>query len=383
MSKPADLTQTDSTHAARVAAEVAARYGVPVDPSVVKSVPPSASGLPPIVWDGRALVFQTPVNPFRRRIRADYQRHKVAVETAPSEIAIRRRAEVARLHAQGLFDAQIMAQMGVSLNYVRSIRSGLGLESNGLKSIREVGERRVARVIDMLRRGFLPHQAAAAENLTEDTVRKMARDQLGLVWRRGVRVEVGQITKAEARSARQAALPDLVAERLCLAEIAARLQVSAHTVSKDLAQLGLSVLVKNPGRLRSGARRGAVAVADRRQAILDLCPKRLTNRQMAARLGLSYSTLRAELRAMRADGVEVTRPDALQGLDTQTARRIKVAALVRAGATLSVIARDLLVSRATVRADYRALIEAGDLPPELANGEATPVAVMPEQRAAA
>lgn len=44
--------------------------------------------------------------------------------------------DVARLHAQGLSNRQIAAQLGVSLSTVRRCASGLGLEGNGNRNFR-------------------------------------------------------------------------------------------------------------------------------------------------------------------------------------------------------------------------------------------------------
>lgn len=295
--RPADFVDETDAWRQAVASEIAARYGVAVAPEVVQRVATGASGEPMPVWNGRALVYDTEVHPMRRAIRVSCSASRAKRAPRPaSEAVVARRALVADLHAQGLTDGQMMRQLGVSLPTIRNTRYDLGLPSNGALWEHNASQQRVARILDMLRRGFAPAVIAAKENVTEDTVRWNGRERLGLYWPKGAVVGIKRASPAERRAERLAAIPVLAAEGKSAREIAVLLESSPRVILRYAAALGVDLLQN-----RTGERLALDAVqASRRAVVLKL----LREGASVYRICLTCKITRATAHADRAALIE-------------------------------------------------------------------------------
>lgn len=124
-----DANPQSDDYAARVAADVAARYGVVVRPAVVQQVPAGVSGLPQPVWNGVYLVYPDPVkaqNSWRGRAKPVSEKRKGLADP----VVHARRLRVAELHAQGLGDAEIAEAAGIEFRCVMADRRHLRLRAN-------------------------------------------------------------------------------------------------------------------------------------------------------------------------------------------------------------------------------------------------------------
>lgn len=249
---------------ARVAAEVAARYGAIVSPEAVQRLPIGATTAPPAIWDGRKLIYDTEISPFRAILNANYkrsQRKRVLLSTSP--VVVQRRADVAALHGQGLTDAEMMARLSCSVASIRQARYDQGLAANAGPRRRDASQLRVERVLDMLQRGFSPEAIAAKENLTPETVKDHARKRLGLSFRKDSagRIERLAVARRAANTKR----------REDMTQALRPLAVAGHTAREIGALLGVSpafvcdLAVKAGITLKTGAERQRECVA-RRQA---------------------------------------------------------------------------------------------------------------------
>ena len=146
--------------AARIAADVAARYGCPVDPRVVQVIPRGVSGLPLPFFNGTHLVNADPA-----AARATHKRVMwagVKGRAAPSPEVAQRRQRIAALHAQGKTTAEIAAAISVDANIVRIDLQRLKLTAHKAPYSRqaEIDARRV-RVAEMRAKGMTATAIAA------------------------------------------------------------------------------------------------------------------------------------------------------------------------------------------------------------------------------
>ena len=386
---PSGFIDETAAWRARVAAEVAARYGLAVAPDAVSRVARGVSGLSQIKWDGKDLVFDAPADTWRKAgVRAFKARAQaIRLGVGPGLEAQQRRDEVARLHGLGFYDAQIVAQLGVCLATVRHIRCGLGLESNGHMAQLAVAAARVARVVDMLLRGFAPGAIAAQEGLKEATVKSIGRARLGLsfarasapsqgVHKRAPRLDRPQQpkpdkpqraaaksvrklhrTRAEcdaAKAARQRSVADLSAEGFSQRDIARRLAISPRTVTADLAAEGVTSQFK---RGHYYPRTKLIeAMEKRRASVLVHLRQGLSCPSIARLLGYSLTSVREDRTALMASG---TFDPAAVPLPPQQQRQAQVLVMLQQGQRRAAIAKALGVGVSTIRDDRRVLIAGG------------------------
>lgn len=390
--RASDFLDETAEWRARVAAEVATRYGVPVAADVVSRVAMGDSGIPALKWNGHALVYDAPVTPWRAARRREYNSHAhgVRVSTGRSVAAQHRRDEVARLHGLGLYDAQIMAQLGISLSTVRNIRYDLELDSNGHLAQQDVASARVARVLDMLQRGFAPKAIAASEGLKEDTVKRVGRERLSMQFPRScapklvanleaaqqkdiARAKAGLVTataprplagsvkvkgrgeaRKRAQTARQADVAALTAEGLSQRDIANRLGVSRRTISHDLCASGTAVCTQ---RGQYHPRLDVVkATTQRRAEVLRYLQQGEVCGSIARLLGYPQSTVRDDRRALIVCGAF---EPAAAPPPPWVQRQAKVLVMLRQGMGRQAIAEALEVGVSTIRDDRAALIARG------------------------
>ena len=300
--RPAEFIDETAAWRARVAAEVAARYGALVSPDVVARVPAGASGLPALVWDAtsRELVYDTAVNPMRAAINTAWKRSRGPVKTGLSPEVATRRAELRTAHAQGKTDLQIAEALNVSISVIRRDRVAMKLRMHPSEN---AAQARVARVLDMLQRGFPIAQIAAAENLTQDTVERTARERLGLyVSRRGGRRALLPTSMAERRAAREVEVTRMAGQGLSARKIAVILQLDRQTVLRDIARLALPLTPDDPrpkSTLAVEMRR-----APRRASVAELHQQGHSINHIARALQISHTTVKADLSALLAAGAQ-------------------------------------------------------------------------------
>lgn len=382
----ADFVDETAAWRAKVAAEVAARYGVAVAPDAVTRVAQGASGLPQIVWDGKALVYDAPADAWRKAGQRAFKSRAQAIRMGigPGAEVQARRDEVARLHALGLYDPDIAEQVGIALATVRCIRYELGLESNGHNAHQAMLAARTARVMDMLVRGHAPALIAAQEGLKAGTVKSIGRDRLGMSFARLAAPKVIAAPKAPkvcppaklkaapkarkvhrpraeceaARGVRRQSVAALAAEGFSQRDIAKKLGVSARTVSKDLADVGCA------SSFRQGHYYPRTKLIEtmkaRRASVLCHLRQGMNCRDIARLIGCSLTSVREDRDALRASGVfdPATAPP-----PPHRQRQAQVLVMLQQGLRRAVIAKALGVTISTIRDDRQALIAGGaDIP---------------------
>ena len=395
--------------ARRVAAEVAARWGVHVDPGVVRVVPRGVSGLDLPVWDesakglryapstGAALSWRggTPEAAARRR--------RLAANPAMNA----RRAEVARLHGLGQVMSEIVAAVGASWMTVRNDLRILGLAPHRRVALppppkvpkarveqERAGAARVEDVARLFRQGLDDAAIAAALAVSCRAVRRARRaaglrraSQDTLVAVRARRAEVVRrlaegtapedvaaalgvslaVVKTDARragvsprlrrrpaaAARRAEVARLAAEGRTRDEILAVLGCAPHVLRDDCKRLGL--------RIASGrAARAAKARQERGRQVAALRAEGLTRNAIAARLDLDVHAVDRTIRQAAALGVAIPkpappRPPHLPAPGAIAARQAEVVRRTQAGQSARAIAAALGCGQSTVDSDRRVL----------------------------
>ena len=119
---------SDLSYADRVAADIAARYGVAVQPGAVQLVPQGTSGIPLPVWDGHRLIVPD-WKEKRHRMAVNRSREARRAGAASDGAATALREEIAALYAQGLTDAEMAAHMGKSCALIGHHRRFLRLRA--------------------------------------------------------------------------------------------------------------------------------------------------------------------------------------------------------------------------------------------------------------
>ena len=167
--------------AATIAADVAARYGVAVCPSVVQFCPPMTCTASTPVWNEkiRQLVYPDSTArkvQFKKAIWAGAVRAK---GNAATPAILDRRDVVLRLHGEGLHNAAIAARTGVSPATIGKDVAMLGLRANAAPAVpRDASQIKLATLTAMRDAGDSLEVICAFLGLKPDTVRRMAR-QIG------------------------------------------------------------------------------------------------------------------------------------------------------------------------------------------------------------
>jgi len=154
--------------ASETAAQIAARYGLPLAPgAAVRQIPRGTSGQPLPVWRGNALRYPDPEDQRNR------WGHGGGIAAARHAAALSRRAQLAQLHAEGLTDAQLADRLGVNTATIAADRKILGLAVNPVHVARAAD--RIARIRGLISAGWDDAQIAAELGLTVNYLRLSAR----------------------------------------------------------------------------------------------------------------------------------------------------------------------------------------------------------------
>jgi DNA-binding NarL/FixJ family response regulator len=320
---------------ARIAQEVAARYGVMCSPEVVQVVPRGVSSFAGYVFEGNQLVpivKQAHGEAARKAINATWReaarKKRVAaarakevvgpVERAKSSAQIAaelRRNQIRNLAAQGQTLAQIAAYMGIKERTLASYCSQHKIEvarppkkvSSGNPKWKEYTARAIA---------FISAEPRTITEIAEfmgirtDAVRRFCRRK-GLTYLRTGREK--KVTKREASIQRRLErVAEFEARRIKVGEmydagkdpitIAADLGWSLSAIRSDLRKLGKCGLQARNEALQKGAlirleKRQAVA-RERREKVLEMRKSGMTIPQMARELGASKSAIQRDMIAL-------------------------------------------------------------------------------------
>ena len=294
-----------------IAAEVAARYGIPVSPAVVQFVPRGTSGLPEYRWDGQGInpvVKAAPGEALGRKINAAWaanrkrqrlnaaDRHQAEREARQARIA--QSADERRRKQEGIEHAKqqaIQAKQQAEAEREERIRAfasnatldavaafmGCSYRNAALYCNRraivfvarqklpneQAIKGRIARFTAAFANGDTVAQIAVSEGLTPKSVRNFAyKHEIAIPKAAHIRApkpkgekpsRVANPARRNAQraiaDARRAMVARLRSEGLSHREIAAKVGCAPSIVSTDLKALGITLKAKQRGALGSSA----------------------------------------------------------------------------------------------------------------------------------
>lgn len=320
---------------ARIAAEVAARYGVQCKPDVVQIVPQGASSFPGYVFDGRQIVpivkqahgeaARKAINATwreaarKKRVMAAKAKEAVGpVQRAKSSIQIAaemRRQQIRNLASQGQTLQQIAAYLGIKERTLSAYCSEHKIEvirpprkvSSGNPKWKEYTARAIAFISAEPR---TISQIAEFMGIRTDAVRRFCRRK-GLTYLREARTK--ELTKRQAGSmrrqerqaqwaARRVKVGEMFDTGLSASAIAAQLGCSLSAVRSDLRELGKT----SEGRRKENAAMGIKGTKEMRQEVLnerremvrEMRLKGMSIAQMAREIGCSESAVQRDMVAI-------------------------------------------------------------------------------------
>lgn len=330
-------------YAAQVAAEVAARYAVAVSAAAVQVVPLGVSGLAQLVWDGSQLVYQEFKGAklgvaFKTMGNAKARSTRRGGLVDPAVAA--RRERLIELHRAQMTDAQIASAMGCSVHTVRLDRRFLMIRANlpPVLGPRTVTQIRMARLADLSAAGASRAEMMADMGISRDvlkTVAKLAGVDLPRIIAaprvqkpRAPRPRKEKIKVVSDRVAQRAArceqVSALVAQGQTRRQICAALAISDDTLRRDLEALGLPLPPIGPDGRKTARQLRLAALA-----AMDVGAK--TVAQLAAHFECGVEVMRFDLREL---GLKA-RPDVqCMSKDKEAelaVRRARIAVMVAAG----------------------------------------------------
>jgi DNA-binding CsgD family transcriptional regulator/AraC-like DNA-binding protein len=338
---------------ARVAAEVAARYGVTATPDVVKFLPRGLSSFVPPVWNGYTLVHADPKKASWRH--AQNVRAKRDLESPLVKV---RRAEVARLHGLGWQDEAMASALNVSHWTVKADRSRLGLTANGDPALAEILQNRLLLLRQGAAAGDSLEVLAARLGLSRDYTQRLLREHGLTVARsalplRASRAKPPELTKFGRAALRRARLQQVFSaadgapSRAEILDFARREGIGQRRLYADLAALTLR-LPPAPASAAASSLAGLDARQARREAVRRAWTPDISITGIADALGISRGTVRADLAKLGLSCAQ-----AGQGMDAKTlaeltARRARIRDLAVAGKTRAEMSAELRLSCAAI-----------------------------------
>lgn len=298
-----DSVSQDQDYAARVAAQVAARYGVTVPVGAVQCVPTGVSGLPQPVWDGRNLVYVEAQTGWRKKPGASSPKRQGLVDPAVQD----RRARVAEMHATGASDYQMADAFGVDVRVIRIDRKVMRLAANAVrhKGPSTQSEIRIGRIRSMMAEGKSTAEMMEMLGLSRDAIRHLAR-QAGITLTSLPRKDSARLQE------RAETIATMIATGSSRAEILAAVGIGAAQARRLAARVGLVLPEWQRPASKAPAPRKSRAIAggphqqrDQRHACLRwLNISGMDLAQIAAAVAkeigraVSVKTTRADLRAL-------------------------------------------------------------------------------------
>ena len=314
---------------ARIAADVAARYGVQCKPDVVQIVPRGVSGLPGYVFEGNQLVMAVkgkPGDAIRGQINAawrEYHRKRrvaaarareagsAPVKSERQVAAEVRLAQIRDMAARGNGLAEIARYMGVKRDTARNYCAKHGIEVKREAVVNPRWHERSARAKAWIAAEprLLADIAAFMGNSKQCAKRFCTKH--GLTYVTEVQLRASKPKKERrkptglsperlaARDARRQKVAALHAEGLTPREMVERIGITKRPIYRDHIALGLTphthrarIMAENQVRLAEAA---AVRLGRRRQEVLRLRSQGMTISQIAAALGASDSAVQRDM----------------------------------------------------------------------------------------
>lgn len=287
----------------RIAAEVAARYGVAVRPGAVAQVPRGASGRPLPVWDGHRLIYpEWDRKKVERAAKVEAARKSRLARLDPDVLA--RRERVAALHAEGATVAQMAETLSVKEAVIRYDLGHLGLTPNRAKPRDPAEELR-----SLIARGFTRREDLAAElGWTVNWLSRVAAgakialpgaERQSKPRRVERQVEAMKLARQGKAAARREVIARLYGEGADLQAVMAATGAAKSTVQRDLKILGLGKRRVRAAKVAPVVRLSVVATEERRAAVSRLVAEGLNQKQIRARLGMAVDTLQRDLKALK------------------------------------------------------------------------------------
>lgn len=301
----------------RILDDVAARYGCVVakDARVYRAAR-GESGFSLPVWDEKTNQLRYPDGAERRAAARDsfYRQARLAAAKIKPEV-VQRRAEVVRLHAEGLWIAEIARRLDANAETIRADHQALDLVPAPPPPSKPPVRQHIvppqvlarnARIAELAAQGMVATEIGAAVGLDGPTIRKIAR-RLGIevaVARLGRRaVPQPDVAPSEAKAAllaRRDEVARLVAEGLPVVEIARRIGVDGRVVSNDCKRLGLQPVRGTDMRPAIAARIASQNAlrAGRIDRVRELAAQGMSVGEMAAAVGVCVHSIRRDLRLL-------------------------------------------------------------------------------------
>jgi hypothetical protein len=287
--------------AERIAAEVAARYGVAVRPGAVAQVPRGASGRPLPVWDGLRLIYPGWDKKVVDKTKRAEAARKMRLQRVDDAV-LARREKVRALHAEGATVAEMVEGLQVTDFTVRNDLAVLHLVPNRARA-KDPAEG----VRALISRGFTRRADIAAElGWTEKWLLRVAA-KAGIALPEAPRVpkprqvsrqiEAMKLARQGRAEVRRETVARLQAEGADLAAIMAATGSPKSTVRRDLKILGLALIRPVAGSRETGPTREDLAIA-RQAQVAEMVAEGLTRAAMRARLKVTADTLRRDLKVL-------------------------------------------------------------------------------------
>lgn len=395
-------------YAARVAAEVSARYGLTVPAAVVQVVPHGVSGLPQAVWDGQHLVYAANIAKPKGSGWRGYGKHLPESRRGLVNPDLQdRRKKVADLHAKGLSDGQIAAALGIEHKVDRADRRALQLRAN-LAPVKRGPRTQTEVRIDQMRRllaeGKSRAEMAAIFGISDRTLRSIAyearidlpklRPQPAVVRREriaqlrraldagGSRAEICRamglpnrtvealadvaglvlppkpeilgkpvpLSGPTARQLRLAALRAMDVSSLTLAEIVAQLEGNPRlaTVREDLHELGLTPRKPTPKGIKA-------AHETRLSRLRRIDVSQHTVEDLVQMFGVSPVAIRKSLSKLGVSAKRLPKGQSSDQVRALEDRRARISALFKEGKTRTEVMEIVGIAASTLKKDLVAL----------------------------
>ena len=274
------------TPAAIIAAEVAARYGVAVCPSVVQVCPPRTFSATLPVWDGQKLVYpdaDARKLQHRKAIWAGARRAgKKFGGSQPDPLVAARRADVVRLHGDGKSVRAIAEALAISQATVHYDHHFCGLKANAfVTDAMTQAALRGAIVGRMHAEGASQAEVAAHLGVTFATVRDLAARYHGLKFTRRSAKSARAADSAKAGKPARVRKPDgppptqmgvIVAQALARQQVVLAMQAEGARMNDIMQATGMSRAtvfryLRKTG-LTPGSARAAMTVGEINAAIV-------------------------------------------------------------------------------------------------------------------
>lgn len=285
------------TPAQIIAAEVAARYGVAVCPSVVRVCPPRMFTTSTTVWDGKTNTLVYP-DADQRKVQHKKAIWAGAVKAKALAVApaiLDRRATVLRLHSDGMNNPAIAVQTGVTAQTIAKDVKAFGLIPHACLRPKTGEDIKLATLTRMRGEGATVDQIAAVLRLKADTVKRMA-SKAGLPFARTV-------WRDPKTGQNHAAVLRLKAEGKTPAEISSIIGINPESVRRVAKRAGDPFPRVTAPQMIAAAKikrvEGQRAQRAARHAVIaQHLAKGCAPRDLAILTGMHGDTIRADLKAM-------------------------------------------------------------------------------------